>query len=291
MKNYVKVGVAMAAMLTGFTLQAVTSKSDARREAKMYAISVWNAGCSGSTRNAWDDMVDDWYDEITNQGFSMFGWCWWGHCGDAYSRDGRAVNGTIRNSWFADASVVGWGNDTPRLDEGDAVMIATHGADSSGVWSGSMRINESGAGDCSLRRDEMDIGDSDLEFLHLSSCNSMDRNQWSNWWRAFDGAHQVDGFHGFMWIGNGLISNYGDFANDAFDGSISSAWLDNHYVPNISGSDDQCPVAYAVGSSRNDVRNRLFNERYDNVYSDPNQVNWWWVTYISGCDPSNETAL
>ena len=168
-------------------------------------------------------MVEAWYDEITDEGFSIFGWCIGGHCGDAYSRDGRSVNGSIANSWFADASVVSWGNDTPRLDDGDAVMIGTHGADSADVWSGTMRVNEAGPGNCTLRRDEMEIGDSDLEFLHLSSCNSMDANQWSSWWRAFNRAHQVDGFHGFMWIGSGRIPNYRNFASDAFDGAPNGA--------------------------------------------------------------------
>ena len=95
----------------------------------------------------------------------------------------------------------------------------------------------------------------------------------------------MDGFHGFMWIGSGLISNYSDFADDAFGGSISDAWLDNHYVPNVSGSDDQCPVAYAVGANEADATNRLFNERYDNVFSDPGSIGWWHVTYIAGLRP------
>jgi hypothetical protein len=137
----------------------------------------------------------------------------------------------------------------------------------------------------------MRIGNSDLEFLHLSSCNSMDANQWPDWWRAFGRAHQVDGFHGFMWIGSGLVSNYRNFASDAFDSSISSAWLDNHYVPDVSGSDDQCPVAYAVGANQADATNRLFNERYDNVFADPASIGWWHVTYIAGCNPQNEDPL
>jgi hypothetical protein len=260
-------------------------------EAKMYAVTVWNAGCAGSTRATWDDMVDAWYDEITDDGFEIFGICVSGHCDDAFSRDGLVVDDSIANSWFADASVVSFGADTTRLDDGDAVMIGLHGADSSSVWSGTVRVDEAGAGDCSIRRDEMQIGDSDLEFLHLSSCNSMDRNQWSSWWQAFSRQHQVDGFHGFMWIGSGLISNYANFADDAFGGSISDSWLDNHYVPNVSGSDDQCPVAYAVGANEADATNRLFNERYDNVFSDPASIGWWHVTYIQGCDPANETAL
>ena len=236
-------------------------------------------------------MVDAWYDEITDTGFEIFGWCASGHCDDAFSRDGSVVDDSIANSWFADSSVVSFGADTTRLDDGDAVMIGLHGADSSGVWSGTVRVDEAGSGDCSIRRDEMQIGDSDLEFLHLSSCNSMDDNQWASWWQAFSRQHQVDGFHGFMWIGSGLISNYSDFADDAFGGSISDSWLDNHYVPNVSGSDDQCPVAYAVGANEADATNRLFNERYDNVFSDPSSIGWWHVTYILGCDPANETAL
>jgi Family of unknown function (DUF6345) len=283
-------GIAFLGLLT--TIVSLTpGTAEAQREAKMYAITVWNAGCPGGTRDDWDNMVDAWYDEITNRGFSIFGLCITGHCGDAYLRDGRSVNGNIANSWFADASVVSWGNDTPQLDDGDAVMIGTHGADAAGVWSGTMRVDEAGDGDCMLRRDEMGIGDADLEFLHLSSCNSMDANQWSSWWRAFDGAHQVDGFHGFMWIGPDLISRYRNFASDAFDGAISDAWLDNHYVPDIANGDDQCPVAYAVGADEADVTNRLRNERYNNVFSDPTTIGWWAATYMTPCDPQNEDPL
>jgi hypothetical protein len=273
------------------TMPLSSRNAEAQNEAKMYAITVWNAGCAGAQRDPWDDMVLAWYNEITNVGSSIFGWCISGHCAEAYTRDGSFVNGSIANSWFADSAVVSWGNDTPNLDDGDAAMIGLHGADSAGVWSGSVRVDETGTGDCSIRQDEMGIGNSDLEFLHLSSCNSMDRNQWPNWWRAFKGAHQVDGFHGLMWIGSGLVSNYSDFADAAFDTAISDAWLDNHYVPDVSGTDDQCPVAYAVGADQADAVNRLFNERYNNVFSDPTTVGWWQVTYITGCDPSNEDAL
>ena len=129
-------------------------------EAKMYAVTVWNAGCGGSTRNWWDNMADAWYDEITNSGWSFFGFCMAGHCGDAYSRDGRQVNGNIVNSQYADTSVVAWGNDTSHMDEGDAVLIAWHGAESGNVYLGSMRVNEAGGGNCTLRRDELQIGDS-----------------------------------------------------------------------------------------------------------------------------------
>jgi len=260
-------------------------------EAKMYAVTVWNAGCPGGTRNSWDDMADGWYDEITDAGFSWLGVCWWGHCGEAYSRDGRQSNGNMVNSQFADVNEVAWGNDTPHMDDGDAVLVAWHGAESGNVYLGSMRVNEAGGGDCTLRRDEMEIGDSDLEFLHLSSCQSMDDNQWSTWWQAFGRAHQIDGFHGLMWISSAFVGDYRDFADDAFDISIADSWLDNLYRPNISGSDDQCPVAYAVGANSADTWSRIGSERYDNVHSDPSSIGYWGVIFISGCDPAAETVI
>jgi hypothetical protein len=261
------------------------------QEAKVYAVTTWNAGCSGGTRDAWDDMADAWYDEVTDSGFSLFGWCLWGHCDEAYSRDGRLVNGGMVNSMFADGSEVAFGNDSAHVDEADAALVAWHGAESGNVYLGSMRVNELGSGDCTLRRDEMELGDWDLEFLHLSSCQSMDDNQWSTWWQAFGGAHQVDGFHGLMWIGSGLVGDYSDFADDAFDTTIADAWLDNMYRPDISGSDDQCPVAYAVGANSADTWSRIGSERYNHVLSDPTNIGYWGVVFIGGCDPAAETVI
>ena len=187
---------ALAAALATAAVMSLPQTAAARYEAKMYAVTVWNAGCAGSTRSTWDDMVDAWYDEITDAGTSIFGWCVSGHCDDAFSRDGLAVDGSIANSWFADSSVVSFGADTTRLDDGDVVMIGLHGADSSGVWSGTVRVDEGGSGDCSIRRDEMQIGDSDAEFLHLSSCNSMDDNQWASWWQALPAPSSAPGVWG-----------------------------------------------------------------------------------------------
>lgn len=269
-------------------------------EAKMYAVTTWNAGCSGSTRSSWDDMADAWYDDITNAGTNIWGWCISGHCSDAYSRDGRMVNGNMVNSYFADATRVSFGNDGPHLDDGDAVLVAMHGADVNNGWSGSLRVDEAGSGDCKIRTAEMEIGDSDLEFLHLSSCHSMDDNMWGNWEKSMAHAHQIDGFHGLMWIGSGLVSDYADFSDDAFGGSIADAWLDNLYYNNAFGTgnvDDQCPVAFAVGSNATDAQTRLLNERYDYVYSDPPHSTTtgagtiWATTYIAGCDPQDENTI
>jgi len=281
----------LVTLISFSVISIITAGPVLGQEAKMYAVTVWNVGCAGSTRNWWDNMVDAWYNEITNDGWSFFGWCVSGHCGDAYDKDGRQVNGNIVNSQFADVDKVAWGNDTAHMDEGDAVMVAWHGSESGNIYRGSMRVNEAGGGDCVLRRDEMEIGDGDLEFLHLSSCQSMDDNQWSSWWQAYGRAHQVDGFHGWMWIGSGRVNNYRDFADDAFSDTIANSWLDNMYVPNISGNDDQCPVAHAVGTNSADMWNRIGTEQYDNVHSDPSNIGYWGVTWITPCDPTNAGGI
>ena len=121
---------ALAAAMTTAAVMFLPQMASARFEAKMYAVTVWNAGCAGSTRGTWDDMVDAWYDEITDAGL----------------RDLRLVRERpLRRrllprrlaSWTArsptagspTASVVSFGADTTRLDDGDAVMIGLHGAD------------------------------------------------------------------------------------------------------------------------------------------------------------------
>lgn len=270
-------------------LSVFNSPAYALREAKMYAITTWDAGtCSGSTRNSWDDMALSWYNEITDPGYSVFGLCLWGHCGEAYSKSGYRIDGSIKDTYFSDLSVVPNGEDHKRIDTADAALVAWHGSESGNVYQGSMRVS---GNDCKIKQTEMKVGNTDLEFLHLSSCQSMDDNQWSTWWTALDGVRQVDGFHGLMWISSGLASNYEDFADDAFDTSIANAWLDNHYIPNISGSDDQCPVAYVVGPTTTDISNRLHQERYNKLYPTTGPTKYWGAMYIKGCDPAGETVV
>lgn len=277
----------------------LNSQDSQSREAQLYAITTWNSDCSGGDRSWWDDMGNAWYDEITDDGFSIGSWCWWGHCDDAYSRDRRLVNGNFGNRLFADPDSLSGGQDHLYIDEGDAAMICTHGGDDGAYWRGSCRVND-GYDDCSINaRDELRVGDYDLEFLHLSSCHSLDDNMVSNAWRIFqdeDSAsngrrlHQLNGFHGCMWIGSSFVSDYEDFADDAFDVPIKDAWMDNMYRTNVNGQYTQCPVSYAVGSNRADCFNRINTERYDRVLNDPGNIGYYCYYYYANCDPACETA-
>ena len=267
------------------------------REAQLYGMTQWTSTCSGGTRNAWDNMGDAWYNEITDPGFELLGLCLWGHCSDSFSKDRRKVNGTWDADLLMEQQLFAPGQDRTYIDEGDAIMIFTHGADLSNYWGGLMRFKDSN-NDCFINaEDELRVGDYDAEYLHLSSCNSLDDNQISNAYNIFGNPstqrrlHLVTGFHGCMWIGNSFINDYKDFADDAFNMSIGLAWMHNMYRTGINGSNTQCPVAYAVGSNVSDCINRLTTERYDNIKSDPTNVGAYCYYYYPDCDPACEDAF
>ncbi len=264
-------------------------------EAQMYVVTDWIAECSADDQSYWDDMVDYWYNEMDDHGW--------------YHKDRRVVNGNIDRDLFCDPDT-GLSNcrDWENVDEGDAVIIGMHGSDSGNHWRGVLRRNGGPTvNDCRIDAPEnwsggeMRLGDYDLEFVHFSSCNSMDDDNLPHTYHMFGDAddtpengrrlHQADGFHGIMWIGRCCDDQYEDFADDAHDVSIREAWMDNMYVTGINGSATQCPVAYAVGRDRSDCFNRLDNERYNHVFSDPKDLGYYCYYYYDGCDPDGETAF
>jgi hypothetical protein len=286
-RSTVSLAVAMAVGLA-----AAPAALDAL-EAGMYGTTDWTTACPANDLSHWDNMVDQWYNRIDD-----FGW---------YSQDYRWVDGSISNRPLCDPDKGSGCSDGVSLDDKDAVMVFGHGSDLGDHWGmvmrntgcgGSCWIEHPGATDKSCA---MYAGDLDAEFVHLSSCNSMDDDNLPETWRAFrdpidtpvNGArlHQMDGFHGYMWIGSSLDSNYREFAEDAFWMSIKSAWLYNHYETNINGAYYQCPVAYAVGANSTDCFTRIGNERYNYIYGDPSSIGYYCYFFYAGCDPEGETAF
>jgi len=284
-----------AALLAAAAGTAVgqSEPSAGEKHAMVMVISVWDSDCSGSTRSNWDNMCDAWYDEIRDDGWPF------GHSDRAWTGDGFYHNGPRVDSEFADCGDESWGDDcsNDHADEPDALMVGMHGSElgDSLQWSAKVMDDESGSGNCNAWQAHMDAGDLDAEFWHLSSCHSMDEDVWfgdDSWKQTMnDGVHQIDGFHGLMWIGSSRIDDYQDFADDAFSDAIADAWLDNMYIPDISGSDDQCPVTRGIGSSESNLWTRLDNEEYDSVYSDPSSITHHGVYYIAGCNPDSDPAL
>jgi hypothetical protein len=269
-------------------------------EVKVFAISDFvpsgSGGCGGNDISHWDNMVDEWYDEMGSHG---------------HQKDGQYTNGAMTIQRFCDPDWNSGCQDHLYLDEADAAMIATHGSDSGDHWAGTMRNPWST--ECALdaggTAPNMNVGDVDLEFIHLSSCYSADDDNLSGIGAALhdtvDGgyAHSWTGFHGIMWIGGSFDNDYEDFADDAHSVSIASAWVTNHYHSDsvdcewydpfnwFGTCDDQCPVAVTISTSGADALTRLNNERYNNVYSDPSgNSGYAWMGYV-GCNPVGETGF
>lgn len=279
----------LAAMTVAMGLGAMAGSSYAL-EAGMYGTTDWTTTCNANDLSFWDNMVDEWYNEIDNHGW--------------YTHDRRWVDGSISNRPMCDPDKGSGCQDGTYMDEQDAAMIFGHGADLGDHWGMVVRnqgagnscwIEQPGAGDIA---NAMYAGDYDLEFLAISSCFSMDDDNMPFTWHTFRDPvdtpvngrrlHQLDGFHGIMWIGGCCDDQYGDFAEDAHWMSMKSAWMSNMYVTGINGSATQCPVAYAVGANRTDCLLRLSFERYNLVFSDPSAIGYYCYSYYPGCDPSGE---
>lgn len=272
-------------------------------EAKVFAISDFvptaSGGCGGNDIGHWDNMVDEWYDQMGSEG---------------HTKDGQFTNGSMTIQRFCDPDWNSACRDDEFIDDADAAMIATHGSDSGDHWAGTMRFPW--AGHCALdaggTSDDMWVGDWDLEFIHLSSCFSADDDNLNGIREAmFDPidtpghgrrAHQWDGFHGIMWIGGRFDNDYEDFADDAHSVAMSVAWVNNMYNNRVDCAgydpfnwfgtcDEQCPVAYSISNTESSALSRLNYERYNNVYSDPTGNNWYAYRYIENCDPVSETAF
>lgn len=250
-------------------------------EVKKFAIGNFTTECGGNDISSWPNMVDGWYDEMDDEG---------------HTKDGNYVDGDMMLNRFCDPDWDGGCDDDAFADDADAFIIATHGSDNDDHWQGLMRWAWNGH--CRLdgggTSEEMWIGDVDAEFIVLSSCQSADddnmpglRNMMvdpndspGNGHRA----HQVDAFHGLMWISNARRDDYEDFADEAHSDSLSDAWVYNQK------DSKQCPVAYAISSTENGCLTRLNHERYNNVYSEPPGSNYYCWKAFEGCNPDGETA-
>ena len=284
----------LGVLATPIIAHAQSRPSEGERGALVRVVSKWNDDCSASNRTAWDNMCDAWYDDITDDRSTPQGHgtrAWWG--------DGFYKNGNISDDDFVDPRQQSWGNDdlSDRADEPDALLVGLHGGELSSFgndWFGAVRSDNScGSGcDCTARQPDMILGDMDLEFLHLSSCFSMDWVDRDEWETTFDGLHQVNGFAGIMWISTTYNGRYSGFSDDAFDISIAESWVDNQYSDGFwTGGHDHCPVTRVAGNSSSEIDDRLWREEYDWTYSEPNSPSHFGTMWIGGCDPKEKGAL
>jgi hypothetical protein len=258
---------------------------------QMYAITDWISECSAGDRSGWDAQVRSWYDAA-----ALFG----------HNRQLSFVNGNFNRNLLCDPDTGLAGcDDAAWGDSGDAVMLGLHGRDSGNHWAGALRRNGGAAvNDCYIDAPEsgsgeLFFGDVDTEFLHLSSCNSLDDDNLPNAWRMLQDPvdspkngrrmHQVNGFHGMMGIGPGYYPDYTDFGILASVEPVKDAWQDTQYHPEMSNQ--KCPISYAVGNGKNDCFNRIQTESYANVGADPTAITYYCYYYFEGCDPAAEDTF
>ena len=270
-------------------------------EAKVFAIGDFvgtgSGGCGGNDISHWPDMVDEWYDEMGSFG---------------HSKDGQYTNGNMVLTRFCDPDWNGSCQDDDFVDEADVAMIATHGSDSGDHWQGTLRWPSVG-GNCRVdgggSGDEMSLGDVDLEFVHLSSCQSARRRQPR---RHPLRAHRpgrrrsrtpvgrlprphVDrrqlrrrlrGFRGRRPLGQHRV-----LVGDQSLPQQLAGLRRLRPVQLVGTCEDQCPIAYSIGATESSALTRLNNERYNNVYSDPTGHSYYAYLYYEGCNPVGETTF
>jgi Family of unknown function (DUF6345) len=286
---------------------AIPRASFADEEASLYVMTNWPGPpiCDCDPRNEkdeWDDM--------------LYWWLWYmdyPYSPGNWAEDQYYVDSPIVEGWFTDEMVdTANGNDDLYLDDADAAMSGGHGArvnlGGSLYWDGYQRERDwTGQTEtCHLMSHEMLLGGSDdshdLEFLHLSSCHSLEydssvtNDMWETWKGAFTsttheaGLHQLEGFHGHMTIHDYLWVDYFRVVQDGLVGSVAEAWVEHLYIWGSPG-DNICPVSMVAGPNGQSATFRLAHESYNSGYSDPDDSPGFARLWVGRCKPIDAEAL
>lgn len=278
-----------AGLALGALALVAARPASAQLNVQAYSIDNFQSGQCGGGDRSWSEMLGNWY-----FGMTFFGL----HSGTRFW-----VDGDFNRSLLCDPDTgLSDCKDYKYVDSADAVMIGLHGGDSGKHWYGLMRKLAADGKDCHITapdapgNGQLFLGDMEAEFFHMSSCNSMNDNNMPNTWRFFEDPvdspgngrrlHQATGFHGMMGIGSGYDVDYLLFSMSAQFASIKDAWMDTMYHPEMANV--KCPVAYAVGTSKNNCFTRIDHESYHNVYSDPSAINYYCYYYYDKCDPASQ---
>jgi hypothetical protein len=251
-------------------------------EVKAFTQQTSTTSCTFKTMQNWDNMCQAFYSEVASSS-SFFG-------------DGH-TNDSGNSSLFTDPDHIAGGVDNLNLDDADVAIACLHGSDQgANGWRGSFRNTWNGATNCSARRQDMSLGEVDLEQLFLSSCHSMNKDD-TNVWNdganpTANGVQGTHGFHGIMYISSGETPRYEDAADDAVNVTIRTGWLslfsDDWNGPG-GDADDQCPITVAWGDTEDEAMSRLDYNLVDSLNDSDNPVaNWRARLGILGCDPAGK---
>ena len=262
---------------------SLSSQVLANGEVKAYTQQTSTASCTFKTMQNWDNMCQAFYSEVV--------------ASPVFDGDVHTIDSGNR-SLFVDPDLVAGGVDNLNLDDADVAIACMHGKDQgANGWSGKFR--NSWNGNCSAKRQDMSLGEVDLEQLFLSSCHSMDKED-TNVWNdgphpTANGVHGTHGFHGIMYISSSETPRYEDAADDAVNVTIRTGWLslfsDDWNGPG-GDADDQCPVTVAWGDTEDEAMMRLDYNLVDSLNDSDNPVaNYRARLGILGCNPAGDVAF
>jgi len=199
-------------------------------------------------------------------------------------------NWHAKNFWYQDANVKNWAfgetfdnwQDTYGVDAVLAAYFSSHGSmGDDGNFAACMGSDWADQGHHAFSHN-MRVGNEQANYLWWSACLSMRIRDGHDPIRTWSPASL--GFR--MMFGYETTSvDDGDYGEDFWDEwnegkSLSSAFLDASW----GISSDQIPVAVAVGATKDEAINRVFNERmleWSHV-SD----NWWWWRWYEKANPA-----
>jgi Family of unknown function (DUF6345) len=179
------------------------------------------------------------------------------------------------NAWERDFRDPAFGGDDNNwIDSVDFAHFSSHGStNDSNVFRGNFGVENDA---CRWRSDQARFGNTDLEYLCIDACNSLEltRDVIAVWQNAFHGLRMILAFTDLVsdsyytaWRGY----NFGRRAGNGV--RLKTAWLDECYS---SWADDN-PVVMAAGRSQNSARNRRDNERLGSGFDDipNNEIAWF----------------
>ena len=259
---------------------SLSSQVFANGEVKAYTQKTPSDSCDFASRGPWDNMCEAFYSEVVSS--------------PVFDGDGH-WNDSGSPALFNDPNLVASGVDNLNLDDADVAIACMHGNDQgANGWKGKFRNKSNGS--CYAHRQDMSLGEIDLEQLFLSSCNSMnkeDTNVWNDGANpTANGVQGTHGFHGIMYISSSETPRYEDAADDAVNVTIRTGWLslfsDDWNGPG-GDADDQCPITVAWGDTEDEAMTRLDYNLVDSFNDSDDPVAIYRARLgILGCDPAGK---
>jgi hypothetical protein len=241
---------------------------------KSSPVQSYQARCLGvnhaTTVSPCDNNIDDHFEEGCAE--------WIDEMNDHSSYGSTTWDGYVQGVELCDDYFGGGCHDLDanNIDHGDSTLLVTHGTTTwNNHWGAKMSTESANpSGDCLVLTDIWALGNDDAEITSAFACGSANYGKLGkvkNWACKL---HQWHGAHGVQ-CNLYAKQRLDDFADDAFDGSISSAWIytmlqrDSYCIGSTAW--DMCGMSMIFCPDDGSCNIRRINETYNepDYYDDP----------------------